>query len=127
MEGFKTFAELKVVDDKFKVEFASTFNLWEGNKYKSNILKYKKDYESKYDEDVSTFGGHAYDALMILVEAIKTAGTDKEKVRDAIEKIQGFPGTGGIFNFSAKDHNGLGIDSFEMLTVKDGKFVVYKK
>jgi len=40
MEGFKTFAELKPINDKF----ASIFNLWEGKKYKSNILKYKKDY-----------------------------------------------------------------------------------
>ena len=40
MEGFKTYEELKGIDN----QFASTFNLWEGNKYKSNILKYKKDY-----------------------------------------------------------------------------------
>jgi branched-chain amino acid transport system substrate-binding protein len=36
-------------------------------------------------------------------------------------------GTGGIFNFSAQDHNGLAPDAFEMLTVQGGKFVVYKK
>ena len=45
MDGFKIFAELKEIDDRFKQRFASTFNLWEGNKYKSNILKYKKDYD----------------------------------------------------------------------------------
>ena len=37
------------------------------------------------------------------------------------------PGTGGVYNFSATDHNGLGIDAFEMMTVKDGKFVLYNK
>jgi len=97
------------------------------NSQKSLLLKYKKDYESKYKEDVSTFGGHAYDAVVILAEAIKRGGADREKVRDAIETITNFPGTGGIFNFSPADHNGLDIDSFEMLTVKDGKFVPYKK
>ncbi len=91
------------------------------------LLKYKRDYEARYKEDVSTFGGHAYDALMILVEAIKKAGTDREKVRDAIENLKGFVGTGGIFNFSPKDHNGLDIDSFEMLTVRNGKFVLLEK
>ncbi len=91
------------------------------------LLKYKRDYEARYKEDVSTFGGHAYDALMILVEAIKKAGTDREKVRDAIENLRGFVGTGGIFNFSPKDHNGLDIDSFEMLTVRNGKFVLLEK
>jgi branched-chain amino acid transport system substrate-binding protein len=34
-------------------------------------------------------------------------------------------GTAGIFNFSAQDHNGLAIDAFEMLTVKNGRFVPY--
>ena len=31
--------------EKYKLKYASTFNLWEGNKYKSNILEYKKDYQ----------------------------------------------------------------------------------
>jgi len=34
-------------------------------------------------------------------------------------------GTGGVFNFTPADHNGLDIDAFAMLTVKDGKFVLY--
>lgn len=96
------------------------------NPQKAVLLKYRKDYESKYKEDASTFGGHAYDAFMILVKAMEKAGTDREKVRDAVENLKGFVGTGGIFNFSAKDHNGLDLSSFEMLTVKDGKFVLLK-
>jgi branched-chain amino acid transport system substrate-binding protein len=96
----------------------------DSNKQKPVLIKYKKDYEAKFKEDVSTFGGHAYDALMILVNAIEKAGTDKDKVRDAIENMKGFVGTGGIFNFSPEDHNGLDIDAFEMLTVKNGKFTV---
>lgn len=89
------------------------------------LLNYKKNYETKcHGEDCSTFGGHAYDAFMILAKAIETAGTDREKVRSAIENLKGFVGTGGIFNFSPQDHNGLDINSFEMLTVKNGKFVV---
>jgi len=92
---------------------------------KAVLEKYKKDYEAKYQEDVSTFGGHAYDALMILVKGIEIAGADKEKVCDAIETLKGFVGTAGIFNFSPTDHNGLTIGAFEMLTVKGGKFVLY--
>ena len=38
-----------------------------------------------------------------------------------------FVGTGGIFNFSPTDHNGLDINAFELLTVKDGKFALYGK
>ncbi len=99
----------------------------ESNAQKAVLLKYKNDYESKFKEPASTFGGHGYDAFKILCRAIGQVGTDKEKVRDAIENMQGFVGTGGIFNFSPTDHNGLGMDSFAMLTVKNGKFVEYKK
>jgi branched-chain amino acid transport system substrate-binding protein len=100
--------------------------LAENNPQKALLTKYKKDYESKFNEPASTFGGHAYDAFMILVEAIKKAGPDKEKVRNAIENMKGFVGTGGIFNFSPEDHNGLDIGAFEMLTVKNGQFAVLK-
>ena len=97
------------------------------NQQKALLLKYKNDYESKYDDQVSTFGGHAYDALTILVTGIELAGLDREKVRSTIEIIKELPGTAGIFNFSPEDHNGLDIDSFEMLTVKNGKFAIYSK
>jgi branched-chain amino acid transport system substrate-binding protein len=92
---------------------------------KDLLVAYKRAYETKFPgEDVSTFGGHAYDAFMILVKALKEASADKEKVRTAIENLKGFSGTGGVFNFSAEDHNGLDKNAFEMLTVKNGKFVV---
>jgi branched-chain amino acid transport system substrate-binding protein len=63
-----------------------------------------------------------------VVKAVEKAGSvDRDKVRDAIENLQGFVGTAGTFNFSPQDHNGLGLDAFEMLVVKDGKFTIYKK
>jgi branched-chain amino acid transport system substrate-binding protein len=95
---------------------------------KEVLATYKKDYETMYKEDVSTFGGHAYDALMIVVEAVRKAGKpDRESVRDAIENLQGFVGTAGVFSYSPTDHTGLDLNAFEMLTVKDGKFVLYQK
>jgi branched-chain amino acid transport system substrate-binding protein len=99
----------------------------EGHPQKAVLMKYVSDYESKYKETASTFGGHGYDAMMLLTAAIKAGGADREKIRTALENIKDFPGTGGVFTFSATDHNGLGIDAFEMMTVKDGKFVPYKK
>ncbi|MGD9096737.1 MAG: ABC transporter substrate-binding protein [Desulfobacterales bacterium] len=98
----------------------------EGHPQKALLTKYIADYEGKYKEAASTFGGHGYDAFIILKAAIEKAGTDRAKIRDEIEKIKNLPGTGGIFSFSAEDHNGLDIDSFEMITVKNGKFVPYQ-
>jgi len=93
---------------------------------KALLLDYTKNYESKYQgELVSTFGGHAYDAMLMLEEAIKVGGNDREKVRTALERLQKLPGTAGIFSMSATDHNGLTIDAFQMMTVKNGKFVAY--
>ena len=89
---------------------------------KSVVMGYKRAYEGKFKEDVSTFGGHGYDALMILVRALKEKGADREKVRSAIESMKGFIGTAGTFTFSSTDHNGLDINAFAMLTVKNGKF-----
>jgi branched-chain amino acid transport system substrate-binding protein len=95
---------------------------------KALLAAYKKDYETRYKEDVSTFGGHSYDAFMVIVEGIKKAGEpDRQKVRDAIETLQGFVGTAGVFNFSPTDHTGLDLDSFTMQTVKNGKFTSYTK
>jgi branched-chain amino acid transport system substrate-binding protein len=93
---------------------------------KALLMDYTASYEDQYKEAASTFGGHAYDAFAIAKTAIEKAGTDKAKIREAIENIQNLPGTGGVFSFSPEDHNGLDIDSFEMITVKDGKFVPFK-
>jgi len=101
----------------------------ESHPQKKVLMEYKKEYEARYHEDTSTFGGHVCDALTILTEAIRKAGSaEPEKVREAIENLRGVVGVGGIFNFSKTDHNGLDMTtSFEMLTVKDGKFAFYKK
>jgi len=89
---------------------------------KAVVMEYKRAYEGKFQEDVSTFGGHGYDAFMILIRALKEGGMDREKVRAAVETMKGFVGTAGTFNFSPADHNGLDINAFAMLTVKNGKF-----
>src|SRR5512143_3007669 len=97
------------------------------NPQKPVIMAYQKTYEAKYHEDVSTFGGHSYDAMMILARAIREAGLDREKVRSTIENMKNFIGTAGVFNFSPADHNGLDINAFAVLTVKDGKFALLEK
>ena len=91
------------------------------------VTAYKRDYEARFKTDVSTFGGHAYDGLMLVVNAIKRTGsTDKAKLRDAIEATRGYVGTGGVVNMSASDHLGLDLSAFVMLEVKDGNWALPK-
>ncbi|MCF8111073.1 MAG: ABC transporter substrate-binding protein [Desulfobacteraceae bacterium] len=96
----------------------------EDHPQKKVLEAYKKAYESTYNEKVTTFGGHAYDAIWIIAKALEKVGDDDpEKIRNAIENME-FVGISGIFNFSKDDHCGLDKDDFEMITIKDGKFVV---
>ena len=88
---------------------------------------YVKPYADRYKESVSMFGGQAYDNFMIVVEAIKRAGSaDKAKVRDEIEKTAKFVLTGGEVNMSPTDHMGLDIWSLRMIEVKNGAWVEAK-
>lgn len=88
------------------------------------LLAYKNKYEAKHGP-VSTFGGHAYDGLMIAVGALqRTGSTDKAKLRDEIENTKGFIGTGGVFNLSPEDHMGLNLDAFKMVEIKKGAWKI---
>jgi branched-chain amino acid transport system substrate-binding protein len=92
---------------------------------KKVVTEYKKTYEAKTGQPVSTFGGHMYDGLMIMVEAMQRAGgADKAKVRDEIEKTKNFMGTGGVVNMSATDHLGLDLSAFRMLEIKNGDWAL---
>jgi branched-chain amino acid transport system substrate-binding protein len=95
-----------------------------GHPQKAVVTGYRAAYQAKFGEEVSTFGGHAWDAFQLLVKAIKEGGGDRARTRAALESTRGFVGTAGVFNFSPADHNGLAIDAFELLTVKDGTFAV---
>jgi site-specific DNA-methyltransferase (adenine-specific) len=73
MDGFLKYDVLNEMNRNYKNTFASTFNLWEGNKYKSNILKYKKDYD----------GFHPTQKPVLLLEdLIKTFSNENETVLD---------------------------------------------
>lgn len=89
------------------------------------IAAYEMAYKTHYKQDVSTFGGYAYDGLMIAVDAIKRAGgTDKAKVRDAIEATKGYVGSSGSVTMSPTDHMGLDLTSLRMLEVKGGDWTI---
>jgi len=93
---------------------------------KAVLVSYAKDFQAKYGKTADTFGGHAYDALVMLVSAIEKVGPDRAKIRDELENTRGFVGTGGVFNMSKEDHNGLGKGAFAMIKIVDGKWELEK-
>jgi branched-chain amino acid transport system substrate-binding protein len=89
------------------------------------VVNYSREYQKQTGQAVSTFGGHAYDGLMILVQAMQRAkSTDKAQVRDEIEKTKGYIGTAGIVNMSPTDHMGLDLSAFRMLEIKNGDWIL---
>jgi branched-chain amino acid transport system substrate-binding protein len=91
---------------------------------KKVIMEYTKTYEEQFKEPISSFGGHAWDSMYLAIAALKAVGPDPAKIRDFLEKTQGFVGMHGIFNFTAQDHNGLSKNDLEMVVVKNGDWAL---
>ncbi len=82
--------------------------------------------DAQYDKQfpINTHSGYAWDAIYLVTNAMKKAGADPKKLRDAIEGTKGYVGVSGVYNLTPEDHNGLDVDSMVMVQVKDGKFVL---
>src|SRR5215475_3170879 len=99
--------------------------LADNDRQKPVVVDYTQTYQQKTGQAVSTFGGHAYDGFMILIEAMQRAkSADTAKVRDEIERTKGYVGTGGIVNMSPTDHMGLDLSAFHVLEIKGGDWTV---
>ncbi|MHB1340150.1 MAG: ABC transporter substrate-binding protein [Coriobacteriia bacterium] len=83
-------------------------------------------YTERYGKAPDTFAGHAYDALYLLVGAMKRLPEEftPEDLRAELERTQGFVGIGGTFTMTADDHNGLKATDIVMYEVKDGTWVL---
>ena len=94
----------------------------EGTEEFSVATDFVDRYEAAYGEAPSTFAGHAYDALYLIVEAARRLNGDitPAALRDEIEKTAGFVGIGGTFDMTAENHNGLGKEDLTMYVITDG-------
>ncbi len=87
------------------------------------LTTFKQDYEAEFGEEVSTFAGHAYDALWMIINAVKAQGSaDRDAIRNGMEATSNFVGTAGVFNMSPSDHCGLTDEAFAMVTVSGQEF-----
>ena len=107
----------------------------DSNPLKKSAAEYITKYEAKYGKDSrSTFGGHAWDAYVLLANAIPQAlrkaqpGTKEFRaaLRDALESEKEVVATHGVFTMSASDHNGLDNRARTMIKIENGKWVLAK-
>jgi branched-chain amino acid transport system substrate-binding protein len=91
---------------------------------KAVCKEYAEKYTAKFKAPESSFGGYAYDAERMLIQALGQAGSDKAKIRDGLEGTKNFVGVSGIFNMSPEDHNGLSPAAFVMVKIQKGEFAL---
>jgi branched-chain amino acid transport system substrate-binding protein len=94
---------------------------------KALIETFVADYTESFGEAPNHFAAHGWDAVMLLVEAIETAGsTEAAAIRDALNGITDFAGADGIFNYSTDDHDGLSVEDLIMVRIENGRWVLAK-
>ncbi len=93
---------------------------------KKALLAYVNDYKEHFKVEGDHFGGHAWDAIMLLKGAIERVGDSPDAIRKELENTRNFKGIGGIFNFSLQDHAGLTKDAFVLVTIKNKEWVLVK-
>ncbi len=97
------------------------------DKQRKSLLAFVNEYRRQYNVEGDHFGGHAWDAMMLLKNALERGGATRSAVRDQLERTRNFAGIGGVFNFSPVDHSGLTEDAFVMVAVKNGDWVLVNK
>lgn len=93
---------------------------------KKSLISFVKDYQKHYRAEGDHFGGHAWDAVMLLKGAVERGGDTPASIREQLEKTKNFCGIGGTFSYSSQDHAGLGKDAFVLVEVKNRDWVVVK-
>jgi branched-chain amino acid transport system substrate-binding protein len=93
---------------------------------KKSLMGFVKDYQNHYKTEGDHFGGHAWDAVMLVKGAIERGAVNAAGIRDQLEKTRQFHGIGGTFTYTAQDHAGLGKDAFVLVEIKNRDWVIVK-
>ncbi|BCS53995.1 ABC transporter substrate-binding protein [Geobacter sp. SVR] len=93
---------------------------------KKSLLAFVKDYQNHYKAEGDHFGGHAWDAVMLLKGSLEHGAATPDAIREQLEKTRQFHGIGGTFTYSAQDHAGLGKDAFVLVEIRNRDWVLVK-
>ena len=93
---------------------------------KKALMNYVNKYKENYKVEGDHFGGHAYDAVLLLKSAMERGGFSPAAIRDQLEKTKKFAGIGGTFTYSPQDHAGLTSEAFVLVQVVNGNWKLIK-
>jgi branched-chain amino acid transport system substrate-binding protein len=105
--------------------------LAEGDPQRAVIQQFVQDYEASSGNAPSTFAGHAWDAVMLTIEALARIPSDvpvdevPARLRDELENTQSFVGISGVFNITADDHVGMSADDVVLCRIINGEWEYY--
>lgn len=100
--------------------------LSKSDQQKKSLMSFIKDYQNHYQTEGDHFGGHAWDAVMLIKNAVEKGADSAQAIRDNLESTKNFAGIGGTFSYSPQDHAGLGKDAFVLVEVKNKDWAVVK-
>ncbi|CAG0970733.1 ABC transporter substrate-binding protein [Geobacter sp.] len=104
----------------------TVFDKLQKNDPQAKLLRdYDQAYRKGYGVEASTFGGYAYDAFLLISNALKRGATPVQ-LRDGIEQAKRLVSVSGIFTMSPADHNGLNLSAFEMVRITKGDWELVK-
>ena len=87
--------------------------------------KFIADYKAKYNAAPNPFAGYAFEAVTLLADAIKRAGsTDAAAIQAALDSTTGFAGPDGIYTYTKTDHDGLKASDMIMVKIQGGTWVL---
>jgi branched-chain amino acid transport system substrate-binding protein len=105
------------------------------NPVKKSAMTYNQKYEAAHGKgNIATFGGHAWDAGLLLEAAVPAAlkkgqpGTKEFRagLREGLENVKNLAGAHGVFNMSPTDHLGFDQRARVMVQIQNGAWVLAK-
>lgn len=94
-----------------------------GHPCRREIGAFRRWYEDRHHQEATPSGGQAWDALHLVVDAVRATGGNRARVRAHLEQVTGFVGCTGLIRFTPIDHDGMENDAFVMVTFRSGRML----
>lgn len=66
---------------------------------------FAKAFRSRFGEEPDAFAAHAYDGMRLIIDAVRKAGLNRARIRDALFELRAYPGVTGAIEFDATQND----------------------